>query len=167
MPRPTDKDTLLRESQIQFKKLLDLYQTFSDVEQKKAGACDKWSPKDILAHLHEWHRLVLAWEKVGSTGEKPEIPGPGYTWQTLPAFNDLIFQHYKDHSSDEIFALINQSYKDIQELIKSRTNEELFTKKYYKWTGTTSLGAYLVSCTSSHYQWAIGLLKKFKKEQFS
>lgn len=36
---------------------------------------------------------------------------------------------------------------------------ELFTKRLYSWTGSTSLGAYLVSSTSSHYDWG----KKVKR----
>jgi hypothetical protein len=41
--------------------------------------------------------------------------------------------------------------------------EELFTKKKYQWTGTTSLGAYLVSATSSHYDWGLKTIKPLKK----
>ena len=40
-------------------------------------------------------------------------------------------------------------------------------KKKYKWTGSTSLGAYLVSATSSHYDWAYKLIKKCLKTSFS
>ena len=35
------------------------------------------------------------------------------------------------------------------------SNDELFTKGVYKWTGGTSLGSYFVSSTSSHYDWAL------------
>ncbi len=40
------------------------------------------------------------------------------------------------------------------------SNEELFTKQYFSWTGTSSLGAYFISATSSHYDWAMKKLKK-------
>ena len=40
-------------------------------------------------------------------------------------------------------------------LIGKFTNEELFTKAHFPWTGTTSLDSYCVSATSSHYEWAI------------
>jgi hypothetical protein len=49
------------------------------------------------------------------------------------------------------------------ELIGKHTDEELFTKKRYGWTGSTSLGAYLVSATSSHYDWALKTLRPLKK----
>jgi hypothetical protein len=49
-------------------------------------------------------------------------------------------------------------------LIEKHTDEELFTKQKYKWTGTTSLGSYLVSATSSHYDWGIKQIKSLKKK---
>jgi hypothetical protein len=48
-------------------------------------------------------------------------------------------------------------------LICQHSDQELFEKKKYAWTGTTSLGAYLISATSSHYDWATKLIKRAKK----
>lgn len=48
-------------------------------------------------------------------------------------------------------------------LVRKHTDEELFTKKKQGWTGTTSLGAYLISATSSHYDWALKTIKPIKK----
>lgn len=43
------------------------------------------------------------------------------------------------------------------------SNDELFTKGVYKWTGGTSLGSYFVSSTLSHYDWALKKLKVHQK----
>jgi hypothetical protein len=48
-------------------------------------------------------------------------------------------------------------------LITAHTDAELFTKKHYNWTGTTSLGAYFISATSSHYDWAMKKLRQAKR----
>lgn len=45
--------------------------------------------------------------------------------------------------------MIKKSFLEIQELINQHNDDELFEKKKYKWTGTTSLGSYLISATSS------------------
>ncbi|GAA4627923.1 hypothetical protein BKA21_003401 [Cellulomonas oligotrophica] len=47
----------------------------------------------------------------------------------------------------------------MQNLIRRYSDEELFTKRRYPWTGTTSLGDYLVSATASHYAWALKKLR--------
>lgn len=39
-------------------------------------------------------------------------------------------------------------------MIEGFTDGELFTKKRFTWTGTTSVGSYFVSSTSSDYDWA-------------
>jgi len=59
--------------------------------------------------------------------------------------------------------LLKKSHQDMLELIQKHSDDDLFTKKKYAWTGTTSLGAYLISATSSHYDWALKTIKPLKK----
>ena len=40
-------------------------------------------------------------------------------------------------------------------LIEQFSNDELFAKGSFGWTGTSTLGAYCVSTTASHYDWAM------------
>ncbi|WP_413283737.1 ClbS/DfsB family four-helix bundle protein [Vibrio sp. MA40-2] len=47
------------------------------------------------------------------------------------------------------------SHQTAVELVGSFSNEELFTKQYFDWTGTTSLGSYCISALPSHYDWAL------------
>lgn len=63
--------------------------------------------------------------------------------------------------------MLAESHKKVLALVEQYTNEELFTKKYFAWTGTTDLGSYFVSSTSSHYDWAIKKLKAHKKNCIS
>ena len=44
-------------------------------------------------------------------------------------------------------------------LIETFSNEQLFAKSVFDWTGTSTLGAYCVSATASHYDWAIKKIK--------
>ena len=50
-----------------------------------------------------------------------------------------------------------------EEKISNFSNKELFTKKYFDWTGSTSLGQYFQSSMSSHYEWAYKKIKLHKK----
>ena len=59
-----------------------------------------------------------------------------------------------------MFILFQKSFEKVFSIIEKHTEEELFTKKKYKWTSSTSLGSYLISATSSHYDWALKLMKK-------
>ena len=60
-----------------------------------------------------------------------------------PILNQEIWEHYQDVSLDEIQALLAASHTQTVKLIESFSDEELFTKKYFPWTGTTSLGSTL------------------------
>ncbi|MET2983824.1 ClbS/DfsB family four-helix bundle protein [Aureibaculum conchae] len=165
MPRPKTKAELLDLSQKNFRKLNDFVDSFSDQEQHTdfpKGTLNR-NIRDVLAHLHHWHLMFLDWYKVGMSGENPDMPAKGYTWKTLPDLNRVIFEKYQDTNLETSRQLFNDSFNKIQKLIEKHTNEELFEKKRYKWTGTTSLGAYLISATSSHYDWAYKLIKKVKK----
>ena len=53
--------------------------------------------------------------------------------------------------------------RNFVDIIGKHSDEELFTKKKYQWTGTTSLGAYLIGSTSSHYDWALKTIKPLRK----
>ena len=119
--------------------------------------------RDVLGHLHHWHLLMLNWYKVGMSGEKPQMPAPGYTWKTVPDLNRVIQSRYANEDLWAIREVFSRSHYQVQSIINAHSNEELFEKKYYPWTGSTSLGAYLISATSSHYDWALKLIKKARK----
>jgi len=46
---------------------------------------------------------------------------------------------------------------------KISKKEELFERGIYKWTKTSTLGAYFIGATSSHYDWAMKKLKRHIK----
>lgn len=163
MARPTTKEELLHLSQANYKKLNDLIESISDPNKEFPEGTMNRNIRDVLAHLHYWHLMMLNWYEVGMKGEKPEMPAKGYSWKDTPELNKEIWKKYQKVDFNEIKSLFNDSYQDIQKIIKKHTNEELFEKKKYKWTGTTSLGSYLISATSSHYDWAIKLIKKVLK----
>ncbi len=165
MPRPKDKISLLELGETNFDKLFSLIESFSGEELGGVFSFEHRdrNVRDTVVHLHEWHLMMMGWYKVGMSGEKPDMPAAGYTWKTLPDLNKKIWAKYQKVSLSEGIDLLKGSFNEIRKLIGKHDNQELFEKKRYKWTGTTSLGAYLISSTSSHYDWALKQLKKHKK----
>lgn len=162
MARPKNKRELQDLSKKNFESLLEFIENLSQEEQKKEfpeGTMNR-NIRDVLMHLHHWHLMMLEWYTIGMKGNKPEMPAKGYTWKMIPTLNKWIWEKYKYTSLEDAKDHLKSSYKKISNLIESHTDDELFEKKRYKWTGTTSLGAYLVSATSSHYDWAIKFIKK-------
>ncbi len=61
----------------------------------------------------------------------------------------------KNTTLDQSKVMFANSHKDIVELAETFSNDELFSKDVFDWVGGSTLGAYFVSATASHYDWAI------------
>jgi len=59
--------------------------------------------------------------------------------------------------------MLQESHIKVMAMIEPFTNDELFAKKHFSWTGTSTLGSYCVSATSSHFDWAMKKIKKHIK----
>lgn len=162
MARPTTKHDLQETATTQFAKLWTLIDSMSEEEQNAAFVFEDRDKnlRDVLVHLYEWHQMVIRWHKVGTLeGGTPAVPGEGYTWRTLPGLNMEIWQRYQGVSLPEAKEMLMASHQAVMALIDSHTNDELFQRGVYKWTKTNALGAYFVSATGSHYDWAMKKLK--------
>lgn len=165
MARPQTKEELLLLSQGNMDKLLTYIDALPEAEQLTEfpeGTLNR-NIRDVLGHLHHWHLMMAQWYEVGMDGQKPEMPAPGFTWKTVPELNRQIRETYSEIPLSEVRELVKESHLVLRQLIHQHSEEELFEKKYYGWTGSTSLAAYLISATSSHYDWALKLIKRVRR----
>ena len=175
MPRPKTKEELMLASKENYEKLNrfisqlseDELQTpfdFSrDPKKKEAHWKRDKNLRDVLIHLYEWQQLLLTWVHSNQAGhERPFLPEP-YNWKTYGEMNVAFWKKHQKTSLEEATRLLEQSHREVLELIEVFSNDELFTKGVYKWTGGTSLGSYFISSTSSHYDWALKKLKAHQK----
>ena len=175
MARPKTKENLMIVAKENFEKLNTLISKMSDKElttpfdfskdEKKKEAHWKRDKnlRDVLIHLYEWHQLILNWVESNRKGEeKPFLPEP-YNWRTYGDMNVEFWKKHQNTSLEEATRALEKSHKDVLKLAENFTNEELFSKKVYKWVGGSTLGSYFVSTTSSHYDWAMKKLKAHQK----
>ncbi|PID27735.1 MAG: hypothetical protein CSB55_08065 [Candidatus Cloacimonadota bacterium] len=175
MARPKTKIDLLEASKNNFEKLCKTIDkltkeefttefNFSDNPKLKEAHWkrDK-NVRDILVHLYEWHMLLINWITENKAGRKSDFLPKPYTWKTVAEMNVGFWEKHQTVSYEESAEKLKQSHEEVLKLIESFTNEELFTAKYFPWTGTTSVGSYCVSSTSSHYDWAIKKINKHKR----
>ncbi len=175
MARPTTKKDLIEASNGNFEKLWDLIEKLSEKElstefdfsgnpklTEAHWKRDK-NVRDILIHLYEWHQLFITWVQKNQSGEKADfLPSP-YTFKTIADMNVGFWEKHQKTSYEEAVSLLKESHGEVMKLVESFSDEELFTKKHFSWTGSTSLGSYGISATSSHYDWAMKKLKTHKK----
>ena len=175
MVRPQTKENLMIAAKENFEKLNTLISKMSDKElttpfdfskdEKKKEAHWKRDKnlRDVLIHLYEWHQLILNWVESNQKGEeKPFLPEP-YNWRTYGDMNVEFWKKHQNTSLEDATKALQKSHKEVLKLAENFTNEELFSRKIYKWVGGSTLGSYFVSTTSSHYDWAIKKLKAHQK----
>lgn len=162
MGRPTSKPELLAAMAGEFEALFAEIDRLTPEQLMAEGACGQWSVKDLLSHLDAWHRMFLSWEEQGRRGDTPAMPAPGYSWSDTPALNDAIWRRTRDDPWDDVLARFRDSHEGVRSAVDGYGDADLFTKRRYPWTGTTSVGSYAVSATSSHYAWARTLIRRFR-----
>ncbi|MDE7260147.1 MAG: ClbS/DfsB family four-helix bundle protein [Lachnospiraceae bacterium] len=173
MGRPTSKSELLSAAAANYEEMNQFIASMTEQELSTPFAFDDnkkeahWKRdknlRDVLIHLYEWHQLLLDWVPSNQKGEnKPLLPKP-YTWKTYGNLNEFFWKKHQNTTLEEASQMLEQSHKEVLNLAETFTNEELFTKGIYKWVGTSTLGSYFISDTSSHYNWALKKLKAHRK----
>ncbi|PID78142.1 MAG: hypothetical protein CSB21_01565 [Deltaproteobacteria bacterium] len=175
MARPKTKKDLTEAAETNFEKLWKTIDSLSEKEfttdfdfsdnpkLKEAHWERDKNVRDILVHLYEWHQLLINWVKKNQSGEQVKFLPEPYTFKTTADMNVKFWEKHQKTSYEESVNMLKNSHKEAMNIIEKFTNEELFTNKYFSWTGTTSVGSYCVSSTSSHYDWAIKKINKHKK----
>lgn len=167
MARATTKSDLINSANEQFEKLWRLIDGMSkdnqnaifSSEMATAGKEAHWTRdknlRDVLVHLYEWHQLLLNWIRANRNGEnQPFLPEP-YNWKTYSAMNVEFWKKHQSTPLAEAKDKLKESHREVMTLIETFSNDELFAKGGLHWTGTSTLGAYCVSATASHYDWAM------------
>ena len=175
MPRAATKADLIGSANENFERLWVLIDSLTEEQQEQDFTFDPetqddafhWKRdknlRDVLIHLYEWHQLLLCWVESNEKGEeKPFLPKP-YTWTNFQQMNVGFFEKHQTTPYKESRQMLKDSHQQVLAMIERFSDAELFEKKHFKWTGTTSLGQYCVSAAPSHYDWAIKKLKVYHK----
>jgi len=160
MPRPHTKTQLLNEAQEEYVALESFLAGLTPEEMIQPGALGEWSPKDVLAHLHEWQQMLFRWYEAGLRGETPPIPAEGFKWSQLPALNQQIYHQYKNWMLEQVLAAFRASHCRTVEWIQNLSEADLTTPGLYPWMNQNTLVAYITANTGSHYRWARTEMRK-------
>lgn len=174
MPRPRNKTALIEESDKEFSKLCQTIDSMNTVEQQarfdyqdaffvkhtEAHWKRDKNLRDVLIHLYEWHRLLLDWIASNQRGEKlPFLPAP-YNWKNYGEMNEEFWRRHQSTSLSDAYEMLQRSHREVMVVLEGFSQEELFSKGQFSWTGGSTLGSYGVSATSSHYAWASKKLRQ-------
>ncbi len=171
MARAVNKVELINNANHEYQRLLELINSYerssliSDFYLSKANGKEyHWQRdknlKDVLIHLYEWHQLLINFVENNEAGRKQAFLIEGYNWKNYHFMNEELRNKHLNTAYDEALSLFMDSHQQVMKIVENYNYEQLFTKGYYQWVGSTSLGSYFISSTSSHYVWAIKKVKK-------
>lgn len=173
MGRAQHKDDLIKSSQQNFSKMIQLIESmtdddlhqpfdFSNRKDKEAHWKRDKNVRDVIVHLYEWHILQIEWiENNLNHINKNFLPEP-YNWRSYGELNRKFWEKHQHTSLESALSMLKSSHQEMIELASSFTNEELFTQESFPWTHGSKLGSYFVSTMASHYEWAIKKIKIHK-----
>jgi len=174
MGRASTKQELIEAANLQFRKMWELIDAMTDEERcavfdfsEAPGKEAHWERdknlRDVLIHLYEWHQLLLNWVESNMNGTAKQFLPEPYNWKTYGQLNVEFWEKHQATSYDEAKQMLLDSHEKVMAMIEAFSNDELFEKKHYPWTGTTNIGSYCISAAPSHYDWAIKKIKLHKK----
>lgn len=175
MGRPQTKSDLIEAANSNYERLLTMIDSMAEIElttefdfssdakKKEAHWGRDKNVRDVLIHLHEWHKLMLEWVSKNKAGIHKPFLMEGYNWKTYGDMNKLFWERNQSITKEQALELFKETHGKIMTAIEAMSNEELFQKNAYDWVGGSTIGSYYVSVTSSHYEWAMKKIKAHKK----
>ena len=172
MPNPTTKQELLAAMADGYAQLNEQIAKMSEAElaapftfaadPKKCGV--RWQNdrclRDLLIHLYEWQLLMSTVVKNIREGH-PKDYLPDEHRKNYHEMEKMIVEKHQSTTLEEAKSLLQQSHEEMLHLAESFSEEELFTKGYFKNTYTTNMAAYFLS--AAPYGQALKLLKTHQK----
>ena len=133
-------------------------------EPKKCGV--RWQYdrclRDLLIHIYEWQVLMRIFVQ-NIREEHPKDYLPDEYRKNYHEMDKMLVEKHQNTSLEEAKNLLLQAHEEMLRLAESFSEEELFTKGFFKNTYTTSMAAYFVSVTTSPYGQAVKMLKAHQK----
>jgi len=172
MPNPTTKQELVAAMNDGYDQLNGQIAKMSEAElsapfsftadPKKCGV--RWQNdrclRDLLVHLYEWQVLMSTFVQNIREGHQKDYLPDEYR-KNYHEMDKMIVEKHQSTTLEEAQSLLQQSHEEMLRLAESFSEEELFTKSYYKVTYTTSMAAYFLSVTP--YGQAVKILKTHQK----
>ena len=172
MPSPKTKQELMASITDGFAKLNEQISKMNEAETAAAFISDpkkcgvRWQYdrclRDLLIHIHEWQVLMRVFVQNIREGHPKDYLPDEYR-KNYHEMDKMLVEKHQSTTLEEAKNLLQQTHEEMLRLAETFSEEELFTKGFFKNTYTTSMAAYFVSVTTSPYGQAVKMLKAHQR----
>ncbi len=165
MAVPKNKEELIQEIENSYVKLKQDLDTIpveltkiKELEGHAKGT--EMSVSNLVAYLIGWAELVLKWHIKKEKEEPVDFPETGYKWNELGKLAQKFYIDYETLDYHELLGKLEKHINEILEIVKGKTNEELYEQPWYE---KYTQGKMIQFNTSSPYKNARARVRKWKK----
>ena len=111
----------------------------NDAERGATGTAERWSGKDLIAHLTSWQTYLASLLGAVMSGAAPEMPGP-----TINEANVRFFAENQAKTWETVLVESEQAIARLSGLLPQLSDDDLTTRGRYPWRRGGSLGPAVV-----------------------
>jgi hypothetical protein len=121
-------------------------------EQMASPDAGGWSPKDNLAHLTEWMKILLGYhmDKRPSSEVVGVAPEVTRDWD-MDEINKVLFERNRLRSSEDVLDELKQVYESVIARLKASPFEELLKPRYAEDPEKQPLLNWVLGNTTAHF----------------
>jgi hypothetical protein len=162
-PTPATKAELLASITRQHQRLEAAFAGLNDAALTQPDVVGFWSIKDVMAHVARCERLVTAWYRTRVSGDSSVQLELGYSSEAEDRMNLAWYEQDRHLSLDETRAVFKASYDDLRSMVEAMSEDEIFRRGHYPWTGPWPLLLYLCANTDNHYAEHAGQIEVWRR----
>lgn len=154
------KAELIEKLRIEYHNFDEATAGLTEAQMSEPGAEERWSVKDIAAHLAFWQQRAVFYLECAQKGYDKEADR--WAEGSVDARNEQNFQAQQARPLADVLADLHASEKDVLSLLEQTPNEAIFTPGYFEWSKASLLVEAIAGETFEHYQEHLGSLRAWQ-----
>ena len=155
------KDELTGRIETEWSNLQASLDGLTEEQMLTPGVVDKWTIKDVLAHITAWQvRLITAMFKA-EKGFTPDTTAGG---QTVDQMNEMFYREMKDRTFEQVWDDLDSSYHQLLKRLDGWTDDMLFNPKKYPWMKGGPFLEYVSGDSYEHYAEHAAQIREWRKQ---
>lgn len=148
---PKDKPELMSEIEKEWKSLIQVAEKLTD-EQMSAPDAGGWSPKDNLAHLTEWMKILMGYHMDHRPDHEVLNVSPEITknWD-MQVINPILFERNRNRSRKDVLDELQAVYRQLCAKLGSMSFEDLLKPRHADDPEKRPLLLWVLGDTTEHF----------------